>query len=159
MRLQSGRINALPVLVLALLAQLACGPLGPIPGGRLRGAEHEGPAPAWDRFAQVEQVQLETNPEDPHSVNTWIGVYEGALYIPTSLIRGADDPRERTWVKNVQADPKVRLRIDDTVYPLRATQVEDPATVEAVRSMLLSKYEVESDPHAQAAWIFRLDPR
>jgi hypothetical protein len=50
------------------------------------------------------------------------------------------------------------VRIEGTVYPLRAVRVDDPAEREAARKMLLAKYEVEADEHATAAWIFRLDP-
>jgi hypothetical protein len=142
-----------------LLACLACGPLGPLPGGALRGPVHSGPLPSWDFVAPIETVQLETRPADPHSVNTWIGTRAGALYVPTSLILGADEPSEREWVRNVLADPRVRIRIDGTVYELTAVRVEDPTEREAVRTSLLAKYDVERDAHAERAWIFRIEAR
>jgi hypothetical protein len=88
-----------------------------------------------------------------------MGVHGGSLYVPTSLILGADDPTERAWVRNVLDDPNVRLRIDGTVYPLRAVKVEDPNEVATVRAMLLEKYDVEVDEHVEQGWIFRMDPR
>jgi hypothetical protein len=137
----------------------ACGPLGPLAGGRLRGQIHDGPVPDWSFTRAVETIQLETNPGSPHSVNTWCGDYQGALYIPTSLILGTDDPAERGWVKNVQADANVRVRIAGTVYPLRAVRVEDPAELESARAVLLEKYDVAPDEHSSGAWIFRMDAR
>ncbi len=137
----------------------ACGPLGPIPGGALRGAPANQPPASWDDVAGVEQIQLESRPLDPYSVNTWCGVYAGHLYVPTSMILGADDPMERSWVKNVLEDPDVRVRIGDIVYPLRAVRVEDEQELLAVRQVLLAKYEIESDPHVDKGWIFRLEPR
>jgi hypothetical protein len=146
------------VLLAAVASLAACGPLGPFPGGRLRGEVHQGAPPDWSIARDAKQIQLETRPEDPYSVNVWCGVMDGKLYVPTSLILGTDDPAERGWVKNVQEDPGVRVRIEGTVYPLRAVRVDDPAEREAARKMLLAKYEVEADEHATAAWIFRLDP-
>jgi hypothetical protein len=148
------------VLCFALAITLtACGPLGPIPGGALRGARANQPPTSWIDYADVEQIQLESRPLDPYSVNTWCGVYAERLYVPTSMILGADDPMERTWVKNVLDDPDVRVRIGDIVYPLRAVRVEDEKELLAVRQVLLAKYEIESDPHVEQGWIFRLEPR
>jgi len=147
------------LLLLLASACVACGPIGPVAGGRLRGTPHEGNLPSWEFVADVETVQLETGPDDPYSVNTWIGSYEGGLYVPTSLILGADDPTEREWVRNVEADPRVRLRIDGTVYELQARRVEDEATLEAVRASLLAKYDSEADDHAERAWIYELGAR
>lgn len=147
------------LLVLLASASFACGPIGPVAGGRLRGTPHQGNLPSWEFVADVETVQIETRPDDPYSVNTWIGSYQGGLYVPTSLILGADEPSEREWVRNVEADPRVRLRIDGTVYELQALRVEDEATVEGVRAALLAKYEEEADDHARNAWIYELRPR
>ena len=141
-----------------LLVSVACGPLGPISGGRLRGPV-EPPPPDWSAAAEADTVQLETRPGDPYSVNVWCGVLDGRLYVPTSLILGPDDPTEREWVRNVTRDPRVRLRVDGTVYELVAVRVEDPAEVLAARTLLLAKYETEPDDHSGKAWIFRLEPR
>lgn len=141
------------------LACLGCGPLGPLPGGRLRGEVRSAPPPDWSFTSEVETVQVETRPADPYSVNTWCGDYRGALYVPTSLIFGADDPAERDWVKHVLSDPRVRLRIGGIVYELRAVRVEDAEEREAVRARMLAKYDVELDDHAENAWIFRMEAR
>lgn len=147
------------VLVVAALFGLACGPLGPLSGGKLGGEPHRGDLPNWDFVADVETVQLETRPDDPYSVNTWVGSYDGRLVVPTSLILGDDEPTEREWVRNVQADPRVRLRIEGVVYELKAERVEDEATLEGARAALLSKYEEEPTDHARRAWIYELGPR
>lgn len=143
--------------LLAVAAWLAaCGPLGPFPGGRLRGSVHPGAPPDWSFAREVKQIQLETRPGDPYSVNVWCGVMDGNLYVPSLLILGNDDPGSRGWVRNVLADPRVRVRIEGTLYPLRALRVEDPAEREAARNLLLARYDVDPDEHAAAAWIFRL---
>ena len=62
-------------------------------------------------------------------------------------------------MKNVQADPLVRLRADGVVYPLTATRIErEPERTNAWKA-LVAKYEVDVDDHAEGAWIYRLDPR
>lgn len=145
-------------LVLGALL-LGCGPLGPIPGGRLRGTVVEPPPSEWSQVASVRTAQLETRPEDPHSINIWTGVVDGQLYVTSSLIRGPDDPTERDWVRHVLADPRVRVRVDGRVYELNAVRVEDSALVERVRAAMIEKYDVEPDAHSSAAWVFRLVPR
>ncbi len=145
----------------ATLLALGCGgPLGPISGGALSGEVK--PAPAdWAFVDGVEQVQLETNPVEPHSVNTWIGTSGGALYLPTSMIRGPKLPTERAWVRNVEADDRVRLRVGDAVYELRAERVLDAVEAEAARAALVKKYALDADDldPEREIWLFRLTPR
>jgi hypothetical protein len=140
---------------------LACGPLGPIPGGGLRGEVHAAPVRDWSFTDAKHTIQLETNPEQPHSVNTWCVGYDGNLYIPTSLILGTKDPSARGWVANVLENPLVRVRIDGRLYELRAVRVSDEQELETVRAKLIAKYdEVEAgEEQAEHAWIFRLESR
>ncbi len=151
-------LRACAVAALVALV-LACGPMGPIPGGRLRGTVVEPSPTEWSHVEAERTVQLETRPDDPHSINIWTGVVDGRLYIASSLIRGPDEPEERDWVQHVLADPRVRLRVDGRIYELKATRVEDPALVETVREAMIAKYDVKPDAHSSAAWVFRLEPR
>jgi hypothetical protein len=148
-------------LLAATLLWLGCGgPLGPISGGALSGEVK--PAPSdWSFVDDVEQVQLETNPGEPHSVNTWIGASGGALYLPTSMIRGPMLPTERAWVRNVEADDRIRLRVGEDVYELRAERVLDATEAETARAALVTKYALgadDMDPEREI-WIFRLESR
>lgn len=136
------------------------GPLGPMAGGELSGDIHSGATPDWAAVtANIENAQLETNPADPHSINIWAASLDGKLYVPTSLILGPDDPNERTWVNNVLADPNVRLRMDGTVYELRARRVEDDALAARVKTHIMAKYAEDEDEHSAAAWVFELVAR
>lgn len=159
MTTNSLRITLTFLAFLSLFVLVACGPLGPIPGGKLRGTIHSGAMPSIEQLGATETVQLETSPDDPHSVNTWISHYQGALYIPTSLVLGVDEPGDRDWVKNVSRDDRVRVRIKGVVYPMRMIRVEAPAEREAARNALLAKYETQIDEHAENAWIYRLERR
>ena len=151
---------ALAVLA-AAVAVLACGPLGPIPGGRLRG-EAGSAAPADWSFAKAEmKAQLETNPGDPHSVNVWFGSIGPRLYVPTSMILGPKDPTQRDWVANVERSAMVRIRIEGVVYERVAVRVTDRAEYAEVRAALEAKYGLDAAERdaEREVWLFRLDPR
>jgi hypothetical protein len=140
------------LLALSLLA-LACGPLGPLPGGALSGTPSQ-PPQDWSRAADEDTVQLETRPSDPYSVNVWGVGLETGFYVASG--KGED----ANWAKHIQADPNVRLQIGDTIYELRAGRVTDEAELESFRKALEAKYDFEVSPEQRdRAWIFRLDPR
>lgn len=63
-------------------------------------------------------MQLETRPADPYSVNVWVIALDENIYVH------AGDNRSK-WVENMEADPSVRLRIDDSIYELLAARVEE----------------------------------
>lgn len=143
---------------LALVVVTATGcPLGPFAGGRLGGGVQEKPVSDWSFVAEHETCQLETNPEDPYSVNTWCTGYGEDLYIPTSMIYGPSVPGDREWVRNVQADPRVRVRVGGTVYELKAVRVEDEALVESVLVVLEEKHQPR-DP-SNEIWVYRMQAR
>jgi hypothetical protein len=153
-------MKRLSLVGLCALAVACGGPVGPFAGGELSGEAATSPLAAT-LVDQATQVQLETNPAAPHSVNTWIGAANGVIYVPTSMIRGPLSPAERDWVKNVQADARVRLRVDGELYPLRAIRVDDRVEYAAARATLEAKYELGADDMdpAREIWLFRLEPR
>ncbi len=148
-------------VTLSLCLALGCGPLGPLSGGALRGTVHSAPVTDWSFTESQETVQLETNPAEPHSVNTWCVGIGPRLYVPTSMIRGPKVPSERDWVKNVSADPRVRIRIGGELYERTAVRVTDTGEYESTRAALEKKYELDpKDRDAEREiWIYRLEPR
>jgi len=150
-------VNLVALVALLLLTTACNGPLGPIPGGKLSGRVSDEAILDWSFAADVDVIQMETRPDDPHSVNTWVGVYDGKLYVPTSLIRGDAEPGNRGWVKHVAADPRVRLRINGTIYPATASRVMDQDQVDTIRNQLLLKYAEEPTEHSSAAWLFVME--
>jgi hypothetical protein len=115
------------------------------------------PAKALD----LDTAQLETRPDAPHSVHTWFVVLGDRVYVPTSMIRGPLDPRERSWVVHVSKDPSVRIRLGDRIYERMARRVSDPVEYEQARAALEAKYALDPaarDPDREV-WIFRLDER
>ncbi len=143
-------MRRLSALLLALLA--ACGPLNVIPGGELAGSTQ--PAPTdWGFSDAVRTVQLETRPADPYSVNVW-GVGLGSHF----YVFAAD--RESRWAAYIAEDPRVRLRVRDDVFALRATRTENPSELDAFHAALDRKYDYELDADERSqALIFRLEAR
>lgn len=155
------------VLKLAVVAVFAagvggCGPIGPIPGGSLRGPVGASDMTDWSFATEVEQAQLETRPSDPHSVNTWFATVGPDLYVPTSMILGPKTPSERSWVTHVAEDDRVRIRLGDTVFERRARRVPEASSeYRTARRALEARYEIavsDRDP-SRTIWIYRLDPR
>jgi len=152
------RLVACACLVLFFVA---CGPIGPFPGGRLSGEVGPAAVSDWSFASEVETAQLETRPSDPHSVNCWFASVGDALYVPTSMILGPKDPTERDWVANVAADPRVRIRLGDRVFERTAVKVADEAEYERARGALEARYELspeDRDPE-RTIWIYRLEAR
>ncbi len=139
------------------------GPIGMLPGGALRSTtatcptmSGSGESGSWQRFRSEIESELEVRPSCPRSVRTWNVVHDGALYVPADFLT----PIKR-WPHQVLDDPDVRIRIGGETFACRATRVDHPELVEALRTEVASKYEIEPDSRAARieVWWFRIDPR
>jgi hypothetical protein len=145
------------LLLIPLL--LGPGPCGPISGGRIDGETATEPVTDWRFTNDISTIQVETNPADPYSVTTWCVTDGQMLYVPSR------NAARKQWVKNVLADPNVRLRIGDKVYERRAVRVTDPAEMQKVVTLLRQKYTMarwgmsEDPAESPDTWYFRMDPR
>lgn len=144
--------------VIALsLVTFGCGPLGPIPGGRLSGEVFSAPVSDWSFASAVETIQLETRPDDPYSVNIWFVSQGSRLWVASG---GGDESK---WAQNLAADPRARLRIDGKVYERTAVRADDQAEQDEVLVLYQTKYSsVPRSPVAKdedKAVVFRMDPR
>lgn len=138
--------------LLALLAAACNGPFGLLPGGRLDGETRAVPA-KWDHIGESGQMQLESRPGDPYSVNVNFTVMDGELYV------NAGDTQTE-WVKHIEADPNVRLRIDGVVYELRAERVTDSAEIARFGKAWTRQSMFLRDPtQFEEVWIYRMVPR
>ena len=140
-------------VILGGIAILAgCGPLGPVPGDAIDGQSIPAPQ-SWASINAVDIITVETNPAEPYSVNIWGVDVDPFLYI------GASDP-DSTWAQNMEQDERVRVRIGNAIYDLKAVRIDDPATQEVVRQAFIRKYEMDPDEVAfEGAALFRLEPR
>ena len=134
----------------ALLLVVGCnGPLAVFPGGELDGETR--PVPAnWSVAGEYGTAQLETRPADPYSVNVAFTVLDGELYV------NAGDT-ETEWVKNIGADPNVRLRLAGVLYELRAERVTDPDRIATFGKAWTSQSVFRRDPtQLDEVWLYRL---
>ena len=124
-----------------------------LPGGALSGNVTDPPVD-WTPYRDVDEIQLETRPDDPYSVNLWIALLGADAYIAT----GEDGTN---WTSHIEAQPDVRLRIGESIYELTARSVTDPQERRAVLEEYVRKYEVDGDMDSwvQAGIIYRLDRR
>ncbi len=148
-----GAVTTGLALALVLAGALGCEPVGPVPGGELSGPVAEKLPSDWSFTDALETVEIETDPDDPYSVNTWCVGHEGRLYVPTK------DPDSRKWVAKIRANPQVRVRADGTLYPGRLVEVTDPEEFEQVGSVLIAKYEIDRPGEDEKVALFRLEPR
>ncbi len=151
----STRVRVALGLALGALASSACEPLGPLAGGELEGETHQTEVADWSFAHGYDTIQLETRPDDPHSVTVWCFTHEGRLYVPSR------HAKRKRWVQNVMDDPRIRVRIGDRIYPARASRVSDSAELEAAVPALFEKYDLEplDEEERAGAWVFRLDWR
>jgi hypothetical protein len=146
---ESKRVAA---ILLALSVSACNGPFTFFAGGKLAG--ESAPVPAdWSLVDASGTAQLETLPEDPYSVNLVYTVLNGRLYV------NAGDTETR-WVKNIEANPAVRLRIDGRLYDLRAERVADRAEIAAFSVAWTGQSMFRRDPaKLDPVWVYRLASR
>ena len=143
------------LLILSILSLMlgGCGPIVMIPGGELSGEVVTVPED-WSFTDAVDTVQLETRPDDPYSVNVWMVVAGGVPYI------AAGGGAESAWPTHIAADPRVRLRVGERLYELRAVRTDAEAERTAFMEAASAKYDFDpSGEDTDAAVLFRLEPR
>jgi len=135
---------------LALVA--GCGPFLVIPGGKLDGAAAPTPDD-WSFTNEVSTVQLETRPQDPYSVNIWaVGIGPG-LYVHAGANRS-------NWVLHIEADPRVRVRVEGKLYEATASRVTDQDEFDRFSDAYHEKYGVRPrNENVAEVYLFRLESR
>lgn len=138
------------VLVASTLLLTACdGPLPFMASGELSGNVVEAPA-TWQLAEDSGLAQLETNPEDPYSINLTYVQLDGRLYAY------AGDTRTH-WVKHIENNPLVRIRVGDTIYPAQAQRVNDEDELAKFAAVWVNLSAVQRDPHQfEEVWLYRL---
>ncbi len=138
-------------LGLVLVLGAAC---GPIPGGSLSGSVSQVPS---DWTAVLEDGKgfcgIESRPADPHSIQLECFLYEGALYAQSHRWALESWWPVESWAAVWLEHPDVRVRIDDSLYELRAVRVTDVSVRDPV--LRLRGYE----PPPGGIVVFRFEPR
>jgi len=101
----------------------------------------------------VDTVQLETKPADPYSVNIWVIALDPNLYVHAGANRA-------TWVEHMEAEPKVRLRVDESTYEVAASRVEGQDEFDRFSEAYEKKYgRRPRNENVKEAYLFRLQGR
>ena len=74
-----------------------------------------------------------------HEIEIWYARHDDTLY----LLAGAGDRSD--WVRNVQVEPAVRVRIGDVTYDATARVVVDPDEDDRARTLVFDKYQPRND--------------
>ena len=140
--------------VVGVVARFHDGPIGPFKGGRLVAGERVNePVADWSFATATNRLELETTPEHPRSLTTWLLVVDRQLYVPSGL--GA----RKTWPTAVEADPRVRVRLGGKIYELRAARVTDAETLRRLSEASKVKYGVGDAPPYESTFYYHLVPR
>ena len=133
-------LKVLGGLVLALVVAgsfawlLRSDPIGPVAGRGLSGSEAPYPAD-WG--------------------------FTDASHLHHTFLKPAQGGSGKRWTGYVEDDPRVRIKVGDTVYPALALRVPDPDPETFVASAA-KKYEQMADPDREVPediWLFRIAPR
>jgi hypothetical protein len=109
--------------------------MGLVPGGPLVGSRVQEPVRDWSFSDAYPLIAVETRGRFfRHSVTVLCLSYDADLFL---MARYA--PRKR-WVQEILRDPRIRLKIGDTIYPGRAVRVTEPLPGYPVARAFLRKY-------------------
>lgn len=74
-----------------------------------------------------------------HEIEIWYAREGDTLF----MLAGAGARSD--WVRNLQAEPTVRVRIDDVTYDARARVVTEPDEERHARTVVFEKYQPRND--------------
>jgi deazaflavin-dependent oxidoreductase (nitroreductase family) len=72
---------------------------------------------------------------EPHEIEIWFALDDGTLYMLAGAAADSD------WVRNLQADPAVTVRVRDVTFQATARVIADPTEDRRARTLLFDKYE------------------
>ena len=139
----------------------AGGPVGPIPGGALRGSPVVDPVVDWGFASSHHNVDVEHRGGAlPWSRSVWFMVYEGRIHLilPSLFGRGLQD--------RLLEEPQLRIRLDGNLYDQAAVPVDTVAAFSAMLPPLISRlFAIEVDGELRPirdrgpveTWIWRLE--
>ena len=142
--------RAAALLLAGALLSAAC---GPIPSGTLAGEPAPPPA-SWEEVVEETGFcEVESRPSDPHSIQLYCFVHEGGLYVQSHRWALAPWWPTTSWAAIWLEHPDVTVRIESSLYQLRAVQV----TESEGRSVVMAS--IGYDPPPEGIVLFRFEPR
>ena len=107
----------------------------------------------WELDKDSALAQLETQPNDPYSINFTYVQLDGILYAY------AGDTRTN-WVANIEKNALVRVRLQNKIYEARATRVTSSEELNKFASVWTGLSVFQRDPmQFEEVWLYRLEAR
>lgn len=132
-------------------------PCGPIPGDALEGPVHGERVDDWAFSDAYPRCQIEVRPSDPHSVTTSCFAGDGVIYVPAIM------GESKRWTQWAAEDPRARIKIGETIYPVTIVRIEDDAERRLAGLTGYRKHhDEEPEPDWEVPedrWYFRLTSR
>ena len=132
------------------------------------------PVTDWSFTDAIPTIQIETRTWYvlPHFVRTYIARNGAELYLfseyfapkPGQRDYRNDFPKARFWNRMVVRDPRIRVKIGDRLFEMRAYPLGDSSDAAAARQAFLDKYpdvkKEQESPESRRSklYFFRLEP-
>ncbi len=153
---------ALALCALLFVRLWARGPVGPIPGGALRGDVVEGPVSDWSFASTGHSVEVESRARWlPYSQRSWFMVHDGRVHLLLPRLFGD------ALMRRIEEDPRLRLRVGGKLYDQRAVRVVEEEDLGALLAPLIRRQfameitgrvrRVASEADEVEIWIYRLE--
>jgi hypothetical protein len=147
-----------------VVARLHDGPLGIVAGGAFESGEgHTGAAPDWSFLRDYATVEFQLL-DPPRSRTAWIMEHDNRIFIVSGYMNTWYGKLWKHWPAEAEADGRIILRVDGTLYPLRMERVMEGNHVRPVLDEVSRKYlggaEVPlREVTSENMWMFELVPR
>ena len=129
-------------------------PCSRLPGGWLLGSEVTEPVADWSFANEVPLCQIQVQSWLPHSVNLNCMSSRGRLFLSCASYDG------KTWSTAALANPDARIRVNDSVYLVTLTRVEDPEVLDEAWNARAAKLGRQATrPRQEGWWSFRVESR
>lgn len=112
----------------------AGGPVGPMPGGWIRGEASTGPIEDWDALADEQYLLVESRAGLlPYSSSCWFMVTGGRIHLMLPALFGDG------LARRIDEDPLVRIKVNGRIYEQRAVAVSDDGLVGELMGPILRR--------------------
>lgn len=116
------------------------------PGGWLLGDEITGPVADGSFANDVGLCQIQVSAVLPHSINLNCMSANGKLYLSCSRCDG------KYWSNAALENSLARIRIDDRVYPVKITRVQDPKVLDEAWLARVTKLGRSTESQRPGHW-------
>lgn len=161
--LKIGGVGLLALVIVSLLYFRVFGlqPKDTRPGLWLSGTLVTEPVTDWTFTDNHSEIFVQTNTRYgiAHSITTYCIEFEGNLYLFSAYYGGGTFPEDRTWNRNVARDPRIRMKIGDSLYDQQLTVENDDRIRRAIHEKWLTKEEGWESPGFENFYVYLVNPR